>query len=337
MVTAHRLPWATIALAVANLVVFGWQLAAGADLVQPSPQWMFEHGGNFGPVTLDGEQWRLLSSMFLHYGAIHIAMNLIGLIDGGRHVERMYGSVGFVALYLVAGLAGSLASALRGGAISAGASGAVFGIFGAFGAFLFLHRQRLDRAEVSKQARGLVVFLAYNMLFGFTTPGIDMAAHIGGLCAGFVVGITLEAGTGEDPSTLRRSLLVAVVGIALVAAGAILAPNSGKDLSAIDRMEKEVVERWQAAAGQFDANAISRQQLADVIEKEILPSWRKVHDGYRKHVHGEIRPLALEYAAAREEGWEMMVGALRADDDARFDKALARFKEGDAAIEKMKK
>ncbi|HEU5060908.1 MAG TPA: rhomboid family intramembrane serine protease [Kofleriaceae bacterium] len=335
---ARFIPWVTIVLAVANVAVFAWELAAGAGVVQPTPTWMLEHGGNFGPVTLDGEQWRLFTSMFLHYGAIHIAMNLIGLVDGGRHVERMYGPVGFAALYLVAGLAGSLASALRGGAISAGASGAVFGVFGAFGAFLLLHRQRLDRAEVSKQARGLLIFLAYNMLFGFTTPGIDMAAHVGGLLAGFAVGLALEVGTGEDPSTVRRSLMVAAAGIALVVVGALLAPRPASDLAEtrnVEALERTVVGRWQEVAAQFDAGTLAAPQLADVIEKELLPPWRKVHAGFRKYIEGELRPLALEYVSARQEGWELMVPALRSGDDAQFQKALQRLKEADAAVQKL--
>jgi rhomboid protease GluP len=333
--TARRLPWVTITLAVANLAVFGWQLVAGADPMGPTAQWMAAHGGNFGPLTLDGEQWRLFTSMFLHYGLLHIVMNMIGLVDGGRHVERMYGPAGFAALYLVSGLAASLATSLRANVVSAGASGAIFGVFGAFGAFLFLHRERLDRAEVSKQARGLLVFLAYNIFFGLTAEGIDMVAHVGGLISGFVVGLALEAGTGEEPSTARRSFLVAVVGVGLVLGGAFLAPRPATALGDLDQMEKQAVARWQEAAGQFDAGTLSGPQLADVIEKEILPPWRKVHAAFRKYVEGEIRPIALEYAAAREEGWERMVPALRSGDEAGFQKALARLKEGDAALQKI--
>jgi rhomboid protease GluP len=332
------LPFVTIFLALANIGVFVWEVTAGADALTPNPQWMMAHGGNFGPLTLGGEQWRLFTSMFLHYGVIHIGMNMIGLIDGGRHVERMYGRAGFAALYLVSGLAASLASSLRATAVvSAGASGAIFGVFGAFGAFLFLHRDRLDRAEVSRQSRGLLIFLAYNIYFGLTAKGIDLVAHLGGLAAGFITGLALEAGTSEDPSSRRRSLLVAVLGVALVAGGAYLAPKPHSELAELDEIESRVLHRWQEVAQQYDAGKVQDGDLADVIEKELLPPWRQLRHGYEMNIKGEPRRLVLEYAAAREEGWEGMARALRSGDQPAFQQALARFKEGDSAIERMKK
>jgi rhomboid protease GluP len=333
----RTIPWVTIALAAANLAVFAWEVAQGASLGTPTPQWMIEHGGNFGPLTLAGEEWRLFTAMFLHYGLLHIAMNMIGLLDGGRHVEQMFGRAGFAALYLVSGLAASLATSLRASAVSAGASGAIFGVFGAFGAFLYLHRGRLDPVEVRRQSRGLFIFLAYNVWFGLTAQGIDLVAHLAGLAAGFVVGIALEAGTDHAPSTARRSLLVAVLGIGLVAAGAFLAPAPGGALSKLDEIERTVVHRWQEVAAQADAGTISDAELADAIEREILPPWRRLHAGYRDSVEGEMRALVLEYAAAREEGWEMMVRALRAGDQAGFHKAVARFRQGDAALTRLKR
>ena len=126
---ALAFPYVTVALAALNVIVFGVAVAAGADPMSPDPDTMFELGGNFGPVTLAGEPWRLFTSMFLHYGILHLAMNMLGLLDGGRHVERMYGRAAYIALYVFAGLAGSLASALSGQAVSAGASGEIFGVF----------------------------------------------------------------------------------------------------------------------------------------------------------------------------------------------------------------
>lgn len=335
--TARQIPWVTIVLAMANVAVFAWELAAGARAMEPTPDWMAAHGGNFGPLTLGGEEWRLFTSMFLHYGVIHIGMNMIGLIDGGRHVERMYGRAGFIALYLVSGLAASLATSLRANVVSAGASGAIFGVFGAFGAFLFLHRDRLDRAEVSKQSRGLLIFLAYNVWFGITAKGIDLVAHLGGLAAGFIVGIALEAGTGADQSTRRRSLIVAVLGVALVAGGAFLAPRPVNALAEFGAGEAPLLDRWNTLVGQAQAGTIDDAKLADAIEHELLPAWRKLESSYQKDAGDEeIRPILLDYLKARREGWETMVAGLRAHDQEKVTAGMARFKDGDAAITRMK-
>ena len=93
---------------------------------------VLEWGANFGPKTMDGQWWRLFTSMFLHFGIIHIGFNMWVLWNVGRLVERLVGNFGFALLYVVSGLLGSVASlAWNPTTISAGASGAVFGVVGA--------------------------------------------------------------------------------------------------------------------------------------------------------------------------------------------------------------
>jgi rhomboid protease GluP len=332
-------PWVAIFLAVANVAAFGWELSAGADAMRPTAGWMLDHGGNYGPLTFAGEQWRLLTSMFLHYGVLHLVMNMIGLLDGGRHVERMYGHAGFAALYLVSGLAGSFASAIRANAISAGASGAVFGIFGAFGAFLLLHRNRLDKEQVSHQARGLLIFLAYNIWFGVTAKGIDIVAHAGGLAAGFVCGLALELGTNEKHSSVARALLVGVLGTALVFGGAVAAPAPTNPMAVIDNVsavEEKTLARWNALVGEAQADKLTDEQFADAIEKELLPPWRGAQEEYAKSGSGPLKADMLEYLAARAEGWEIMIRGLRAHDEAVMKEGMTKFSQGDAIVERMK-
>ncbi|MCX5747148.1 MAG: rhomboid family intramembrane serine protease [Proteobacteria bacterium] len=331
----RRIPWVMIALAVANVGVFAWELAQGASAMQPTAQWMADHGGNFGPLTLDGEQWRLFTSMFLHYGVLHIAMNMIGLVDGGRHVERMYGPAGFLTLYLVSGLVGSLASALRGNAVSAGASGAIFGVFGAFGAYLVVHRARLDAEEVKKQARGLVVFLAYNVFFGVTAKGIDLVAHLGGLGAGFVVGLALELGTTPGHSTLRRSLVVLVLGTAMVFGATKLVTPKPDPMVELGVLEEKLLGRWNATVREVQAGKLDDDHVAAVLE-EILPPWREARAKLAREGDGEVHQLVLDYMAARQEGWEIILVGMRAHDEAEVKRGNDRFQQGDAVIAKLK-
>lgn len=123
-----------------------------------------------------GEYYRLLTSMFLHYGPFHLIMNMYALLMVGDAVERALGRWRYATLYLLAGLGGSAASYSFTGlqTFPAGASGAVFGLFGAY--FVIAKRLRLDTSQV-------VTVIALNVLIGFL-PGIDWRAHMGGLAAG---------------------------------------------------------------------------------------------------------------------------------------------------------
>src|SRR5207244_2818682 len=132
--------------------------------------------------------------MFLHYGVIHIAMNMICLYQG-RSTEGLYGHLGFVAIYVVSGLLGGIGSlAHASNTVSAGASGAVFGVFGGFGAFLLLRRQSIDPAVWQRTASRLGTFIAINLVIGLQASGIDITAHIVGLVTGFAVGAALLVG-----------------------------------------------------------------------------------------------------------------------------------------------
>ena len=123
---ARGIPVTRLLVAI-NLIVFVAMLAGGAGLWHSSNSVQLAWGANFGPATQDGEWWRLGTAMFLHFGIIHLGLNLWALWDGGQLVERMYGSVRFTAIYFASGLTGNLLSlvANKGLAISGGASGAI--------------------------------------------------------------------------------------------------------------------------------------------------------------------------------------------------------------------
>jgi rhomboid protease GluP len=217
VVKQRQQTWVTYALIAANIAAFAYEFAAGANQGSPTPQQMIDFGGDFAPLTLDGEWWRIVTSMFLHYGILHIAMNMICLYQG-RIVEIVYGRAGFAALYLAAGLVGGIASLAHAAhAVSAGASGAVFGVFGAFGAFLLLRRDRLDPVAVKRTATSLAMFIGINMVIGLSTPGIDVSDHIGGLIAGFLAGLGLLAGAKTEKLRWLRAVAVAAVAVGVTA------------------------------------------------------------------------------------------------------------------------
>ena len=216
-------PWIVYALIAANVAAFCFELSHGLSAGQPSARQLVEIGGSFPPFTLHGEPWRLGSSMFLHAGVIHLALNMICLYRGAI-VEQLLGRAGFLALYLIAGLGGGIATLIAGreNIVTVGASGAVFGVYGAFGAFLIAHRKRIADAALQSTARSLASFLILNFIIGYTIPNISMSAHVGGLLTGFVAGLVLTVGERAHAQRTARAIGLFVVGGAL-AAGAVVA------------------------------------------------------------------------------------------------------------------
>lgn len=185
-----RVP-ATIALVTINLLVFFAMLASGAGLWHSVNSVQLAWGANFGPATQDGEWWRLGTAMFLHFGAIHLTLNMWALWDGGQLVERMYGHARFTGIYFFSGLTGNLLSlvAHKGLAISGGASGAIFGIYGALLVFLWRERHNLHPHEFRWFFWGAAGFACVSFVLGLLITGIDNAAHIGGFVAGILGGV----------------------------------------------------------------------------------------------------------------------------------------------------
>ncbi len=221
--------WVVPAIVAMNVAVFVLMFATGVDAFAPDAARVLAWGANYGPKTLGGEPWRLLASMFLHFGAIHLLMNMVALVDAGRLVERIFGHARFAAVYLTAGLCGSIASlVVHPQVVSAGASGAVFGVYGALGAFLLRERGAIPRPVLSRLSRTAFGFIGYNVLYGFTQPNIDAAAHIGGALAGAVVGVYLARPLVPGPKDPARPVtIVAATCAALIALAYLSLPPLG--------------------------------------------------------------------------------------------------------------
>jgi rhomboid protease GluP len=166
-----------------------------------------------------GEYWRLITAMFLHVGLIHLLLNSWGLFLLGNLVEGVFGSARFVAIYFVTGFCASAASFAFGSSnrIAAGASGAIFGLLGAWLAYNW-RRRELFLAQAN--LRGVLILIAINLVLGFSVPGIDNTAHIGGLVAGVLAGLAAE-GVGQrglrTVTRLAGLTLLLLAGVALTA------------------------------------------------------------------------------------------------------------------------
>jgi rhomboid protease GluP len=162
-------------------------------------------------IKLRGEYYRFLTSMFLHGGLLHIGFNAWALYALGPEAERLYGTARFLAIYFIAGLAGSVASYALSPFPAVGASGAIFGLIGTLAVFYYTSRELLGSAA-RQQLGSLITVIMINLFIGFSSGGlIDNFAHLGGLAGGVLVGWLLAPRFVVDqriypPQVLRRPL-----------------------------------------------------------------------------------------------------------------------------------
>jgi len=193
---------ATALLLAAIAAGFLLEIRAGGST---DPQALMALGANQAARVWNGEWWRLVASMFLHDGLLHIAFNGWALYQLGSLFELWLGSPRLLLTYLAAGVSGSLASVLwntYGGGDplrpSVGASGAIFGLLGALIAFLLRRRSRLTPLAKSLLTQ-LLFWAGVNVVMGISVRLIDNAAHMGGLAAGLLLGLAFRDETERDP------------------------------------------------------------------------------------------------------------------------------------------
>ncbi len=213
---------ATMAMIAINVAVFVVQLLTGSGGFEGVGTVYFE-GALAGRAVGDGEWWRVLTAGFLHYGPIHLALNMFILFILGRVLEPMIGTPRFVAVYLVSLVAGSLGALLLTdpGTFTVGASGAVYGVFGAT---LLMARHRGDNMLLQQ----LGFWLVLNLVFTFARPGISIGGHLGGLIAGAIAGalvIAAERSIGRRRRPTAELAGLAVLGIACFAAAVAVASS----------------------------------------------------------------------------------------------------------------
>ena len=188
--TAYTVTYALIAL---NALVFLAMCASGVSFTSPTTLDAYRWGADFGPATIGAHQyWRLLTSTFVHFGIIHIGLNMYVLYLIGPFIETVFGRARYLIIYFLAGLFGSLVSVyVHPQAVGAGASGAIFGLYGAVFGFLLMNRRTLNPGVTQSIGRSAGIFVLYNVFFGAMHGTTDLSAHMGGLVMGFLVGMAL--------------------------------------------------------------------------------------------------------------------------------------------------
>lgn len=332
---------ATTALVVANLAVFAAMLIAGAGLWHAPNTVQLDWGANFGPATKDGEWWRMATAMFLHFGLLHLTVNMLALVEAGRFVERSLGSARFLLLYLGSGLAGNLLSLVMQGdrGISGGASGAVFGVYAALLCVLWLEQRALAKTEFQWLFWGGMAFTACNIALGLFIQGIDNGAHVGGFVFGLLAAVVLIRSPSLTCRMRAGAALLMVAGAALLVA-VIPAPayDWSDELDAREEVRQfigtdaRISDHWNALLEQGRREGLSFEELATRIDSEVADRYEASFEQLAtKHLDPRAPSVSTleqlkRYAEQRRAVSHEFADALRAGDEGRIRQAIDKAK-----------
>jgi membrane associated rhomboid family serine protease len=209
----------TYALIALNIAIYLIGASQGGGLSQPGlsvnqPGSLYNRMVLFGPFVPHDGWYRLVTAMFLHESLLHIGFNMYALWVIGRVVEQYLGTIRYLGLYFVSGLAGSAGALLQAPSTAVlGASGAIFGILGAM---MILEWQVTGR--LAGQAMALVVI---NLGLSFVIPGISWGGHIGGLIGGILVMLAYAHWSDRGRARYGQLGIGGVIGLVAVAVGSV--------------------------------------------------------------------------------------------------------------------
>ncbi|MDQ8023062.1 MAG: rhomboid family intramembrane serine protease [Moraxellaceae bacterium] len=325
----------TRGLVVLTALAFVVQAATATALWNIPADWLIRLGGNQARLVLDGQPWRLLTSIFLHGGLIHMALNMFALWQVGALVERLHGRAGLLLIYLLSGLVGALTSLWwQPGPVSVGASGAVFGLTGALAGWLLIQRGEMPLAMLREVRSGLVAFIGYSLFAGFMVPGIDNAAHVGGLLAGLLLGAGMAVSVTRSLRSVwtRPTSWIAILLVASIGAGLWLAAGHKTQPAAISQdqqllrnlalQDMSLTQRTQQVLGALQVRDITPAEAANRLDADVLQGWRQL-EGMLGGLEGdaERKQILMQYTDLRAQSVSALVRALEQGDRHSLDQA----------------
>ena len=171
---------ATVVLVVINVVVYLITVAQGGGLNTPGGKLASDGALQGAAIAVNGDWYRLVSSMFFHGSIIHLAFNMFALFWLGTVVEQALGTWRYLLVYFVSGVAGSAGALVLSGpfTVTVGASGAIYGVLGAL-----LVLEYMTTGSFAGQALGIILL---NLMITLTVPNISLGGHLGGLVGGIL-------------------------------------------------------------------------------------------------------------------------------------------------------
>ena len=298
---------ATFGIMSINVILFCLMVLLGVDLMSPSAEKIALWGGNSIQLFAGGGWWRLFSQMFVHFGLIHLVMNMYALFYIGRYLEPLLGSARFGIYYLIAGVFSGVVSLwwhLGVDPIAAGASGAVFGMFGVF--LALLSTNLISNAARIPLIKNIATYVAYNLVYGLMHANIDNAAHIGGCFAGLILGYAYYMSLKKIRIQLASHMFV----IVLLPLFSVLLVKKYKSsdsyrfdqaLSAYIALEQEIMQNVETGAtvGEIGLKRIKLSSIVNPLENLRL-----------KQAKSEACDRLLKYDRLRSRQWELYLKSL---------------------------
>jgi rhomboid protease GluP len=340
-VLRERTPWPVVTplVVAANLGLYVWMLASPEAAVA-------ERFGSFAPKTTNGEWWRLVSATFVHVSALHLVLNTIAFAQAGIVMERLTGSLTFACVYLVAAvLAGLVDVSIAPVSTITGASGAVFAIYGFIIASwmwgTFQHAESTVRVRtIARLAPMAAAFGAVNL----ATGEVAAAAEATGLVTGFGCGVFMARSVRVSKPPARRiaTTVAACVYIALVVAVPLRGVMDVRPaLAEAVAVEERTAAAYDAALVEFRQGRIERQELAEVIDRQVIPDLERVRVRVRSfdrppREHVALVEAAQAFTERRIDSWTIRARALRSGDSRQLREAEAVEREALGGMENLR-
>jgi membrane associated rhomboid family serine protease len=344
--------YATTWIVSINVIVFALMALAHARWLDFNAAILMDWGAFYGPRAVNGEGWRLLTSMFLHGGLAHLFVNMWFLACFGRVVERLLGSVGFLLLYLFAGVMGAAAHlAWFPATVAVGASAAVYGVCGAVLAALLRHRRQtrsqrppeaggLTAALLGPQGRhvgpagvlgiyaSLLLFVGFNLVHGYLARENNLPAHLAGFLTGLLIGLALSRPLPSEaqPDRAYRNLGAllwggCLVGVAWWAASS-CAGHTTRLLLEFDDFfsrERKILARCDDALEAWGEDRITDGQMIAALRKDGLQEWQPLQAKLEMQLKTRREPFAsllLNYVARRGTSLHRLTSPIESEDAA---------------------
>ncbi len=305
--------YVTYTIIAINIIIFILMAINGAGVFDTNAYVHLKWGSNFAPLTLSGDWWRLITSTFIHFGIIHIAMNMYCLYQVGIYLEPMLGKAKYITAYLCTGVIASIVSLWwhTSPTNSAGASGAVFGMYGLF--LALLTSNIIPKQVRDALLKSIGIFIFFNLAYGMKS-GVDNAAHVGGLVSGFIIGYIFIFVRKKETEQVKLHWITPLIAITtFIGTFIYLQKNkqpiderigiindinshlgSFKGTTKYDELMQDFGKLEENAIKELSDTTITNEVLKTTLVTKVIPLWIKCKEVLSKTITLDVNPALKE-------------------------------------------